>query len=102
MEERMAKAGGRVACSSAAATRRVMRKLGLPGNISHRRPGPLHQSTASGSDRPSSSVIVSSACPAPFRVADRGVAFTERNQHGDRQPLEGHSRSRRGLFVGPD
>jgi hypothetical protein len=25
---------------------------------------------------------------APIRAADRGVAFTECGQHGDRQPLE--------------
>jgi hypothetical protein len=29
-------------------------------------------------------VIVPSAPGAAFRIADRGVAFTERGQHGDR------------------
>jgi hypothetical protein len=49
----------------------------------------VSRSTASRSDRPSSSVIVCSASPgAAIRAADRGVAFTECGQHGDCQPLE--------------
>lgn len=53
-----------------------------------RRPLP-HQSTASSNDRPCSMVMVWGATPgAPFRVADRGVAFTQRGQHGDCQTLQ--------------
>ena len=34
-------------------------------------------------------VMVWGATPgAPFRVADRGVAFTQRGQHGDCQTLQ--------------
>ena len=36
-----------------------------------------------------SMVMVWGATPgAPFRVADRGVAFTQRGQHGDCQTLQ--------------
>jgi hypothetical protein len=53
----------------------------------------LHHSTASRSERPSSSVIVRSACPerlpgAPLSVPDQSIAFTKCRQHFDRQGFE--------------
>jgi hypothetical protein len=47
-----------------------------------------HQSAASGSTGPLSSVIVRSASPAPLTVSDCSVALTERGQHLDRQTRE--------------
>jgi hypothetical protein len=48
-----------------------------------------HQLTASRADKPSFSVIVRSACPAPqLSIPDQSIAFTECGQQRDRQSFE--------------
>jgi hypothetical protein len=64
---RMAKAGGRIARSSAAAVRRIVRELA--SRVTSRTVGPQlpHQATTFRSDRPSSSVITALAPRAAQR-----------------------------------
>jgi hypothetical protein len=52
------------------------------------RPPLPHHSTASRTDKPSSPVIVRSACPAPLSIPEQSIAFTECGQHRDRQSFE--------------
>jgi hypothetical protein len=51
-----------------------------------------HQSAASHTDKPSSSVILCAACPARRSVPDESIAFTKRGQH--RSPKASSRRSR--------